>query len=1114
MRFGKKLMSLLLALSLVIGQAAFAQAAYQDIDGHWAKSEIESWSSKGILEGSNGVFRPSDDITRAEMMVIINRIMKFEEKASNAYADLGQTWYTDAVLKNIEAGIIQGYEGKVRPEDKISREEAIVMLGRALDIQEMYGATSFADNGDIASWSLGYVKAFVEKGYVKGRPGNMIAPKATISRGEVVKLMDNVVSGLYAEKGTYSDDVVGNVVINTPNVTLSDMKIEGNLIIAEGVGDGEVYLDQVAITGDVIVKGGGENSIYFNSVTVGGGLVVKKSDGKIRIVASGSTSVKATTLKSGAILVEKELIGGGFETVVVPAEVVGDSKVVLTGNFTEFNAFSKDLVVELSNKTVVDKVVVASGAEGFNISGAGKAGTMKVEASNVSTSIKTDRIEVAKDAQQVLNNGKELAAGSTTSTASNTSNSSGSTSSSSSGKSSGSSSSGGSSSGGTTTVLASSIAFNYAGDKLTLSPEATYQLSATVSPTNATNKALFWGLLTTSGAGTTFIPNGSTTPVTVTTGAGTVSGPIISVDQTGKVIATNTTGAATVVAIAKDGSNTVAMLSVEVSETQDPTPPTPPTGTVTVTFDAGTYGSQVPAKVLNAGDKITSSTYTERYGYTFEGWLLNGNLFDVDETPITESIELVADWALDTEHFGTNPLLHRDDRFATGYPKMVVENEKWVLKVKLADASDRNPADVYMVFDRYMDETSVENVMHGHLGIDDASIELADYSLAVQITDTEEYVFNTDEAVSKHARNFGSAFVIDQGNVLDNLATVVISPAIITEELDTTAPKSYNAYLSIDKTIIAMDFNEEIDATKTLDPTDFTFVNGTAGMAVTKAYRYQYDETYVILEVSGFSDYQENSGLVFQYSGDDLMDLSGNVANNDSFEFLDLNYFVVPTVERVVLSTNGYNVMTRIIGTTLEFAGCTYYDGTTELDSNANMGTRWNEELKEYDRLDQVFPTANIANLHVRVDFDQTLTTLLGGTDIIADTTASLHKVAEQVSMVSATYDTSSSLLSIALNGNYNDYKTFGCSFLLTINGLDYVLNGTSNYFTHDGNVDGEYTNLDFDLSDMLFNIEAGDNVTIQYQEQHTVSDEYTDYLYDEASVSAGSMSAVPVFIQ
>ncbi|MBN2897645.1 MAG: S-layer homology domain-containing protein, partial [Clostridia bacterium] len=416
MKFGKKLMCLLLVFSLVMGQGAFAQGVYQDIEDHWAKSEIEYWSSQGVIEGSNGTFRPAEDITRAEMMVMIDRVMQFNKKAANVYDDLHQTWYTTAVLKNVQAGIVQGYEGKIYPEGKISREEAIVMLGRALNIQEMYGATQFADNGDIASWSLGYVKAFTEKGYVKGRPGNKIDPKATISRGEVVKLMDNVISGLYGTGGNYSEDIDGNVVINTSGVTLSDMTIAGNLIIAEGVGDGEVYLDQVAIKGDVIVKGGGENSIYFNSVTVGGGLVVEKSDGKIRIVASGSTSVKATTLKSGAILVEKALIGGGFETVMVPAEVVGDSKVVLTGNFTELNAFSKDLVVELSSKTVVDIIAVASGAEGFKLSGAGKAGTLKVEANNVTNSVQTDRIEVAKDVQKVVSNGKELAAGSTTST--------------------------------------------------------------------------------------------------------------------------------------------------------------------------------------------------------------------------------------------------------------------------------------------------------------------------------------------------------------------------------------------------------------------------------------------------------------------------------------------------------------------------------------------------------------------------------------------------------------------------------------------------------------------------------------------------------------------------
>ena len=85
------------------------------------------------------------------------------------------------------------------------------------------------------------------------------------------------------------------------------------------------------IEGNTIIKGGGENSVYFNDVEVEGELEVVKTDGKIRIVASGTTSIKITKLESGAILVEKELTGGGFERITIP-EGTNASEIIIEGD--------------------------------------------------------------------------------------------------------------------------------------------------------------------------------------------------------------------------------------------------------------------------------------------------------------------------------------------------------------------------------------------------------------------------------------------------------------------------------------------------------------------------------------------------------------------------------------------------------------------------------------------------------------------------------------------------------------------------------------------------------------------------------------------------------------
>lgn len=155
-------------VSSMFPTTAFA-SSYSDVEQHWGQASIEKWSDMGIIQGSDGVFRPNDSITRGEMAVIIDRIMKYQTKSNKNFSDLGQAFYTDAILKANAADVIQGDGATVRPTDKITREEAVVVLGRALGLSESAtGSKTFSDSSKISSWATGYVNAMVNSGYING----------------------------------------------------------------------------------------------------------------------------------------------------------------------------------------------------------------------------------------------------------------------------------------------------------------------------------------------------------------------------------------------------------------------------------------------------------------------------------------------------------------------------------------------------------------------------------------------------------------------------------------------------------------------------------------------------------------------------------------------------------------------------------------------------------------------------------------------------------------------------------------------------------------------------------------------------------------------------------
>lgn len=54
---------------------------FKDIEGHWAQSIIEKYINEGIIDGyDDGTFRPDSPITRAEALVIIDRIREKDNK--------------------------------------------------------------------------------------------------------------------------------------------------------------------------------------------------------------------------------------------------------------------------------------------------------------------------------------------------------------------------------------------------------------------------------------------------------------------------------------------------------------------------------------------------------------------------------------------------------------------------------------------------------------------------------------------------------------------------------------------------------------------------------------------------------------------------------------------------------------------------------------------------------------------------------------------------------------------------------------------------------------------------------------------------------------------------
>ncbi|MBB6672199.1 S-layer homology domain-containing protein [Cohnella nanjingensis] len=376
-KVGKKGIVLCLATALLFTNAVSVSAGFADSEKHWAAKEIDRWTSKGVISGgTNGKFEPNRSMTRAEFVSVLSRVFQYTDKSEKSFPDVREaSWYADALSKAVAAGVLSGDgRGKLRPDSPISRLEAAAVLYRAFQstVRDKSVAGTFKDADQIAAWGRDAVSALVENGYISGRPGNAFAPNAPVTRAEAVKMLDGITGDLKNAAGTYTGSVDTNLVVNTRDVVLKDMTIKGNLILAEGIGDGDVTLDHVKVQGQTFVRGGGEHGVRLIDSVLNGDLVVEKKDGKVRIYAQGATEVSRVDLRSGAIL------EGDYAEVNM--EVPGITVQIIRGTVSRLIVHEPGSVIQMAPEARVTNMT--ANAE-VAVKGKGEIGTANIHSNNV-----------------------------------------------------------------------------------------------------------------------------------------------------------------------------------------------------------------------------------------------------------------------------------------------------------------------------------------------------------------------------------------------------------------------------------------------------------------------------------------------------------------------------------------------------------------------------------------------------------------------------------------------------------------------------------------------------------------------------------------------------------
>ncbi len=192
MRKAWRIISFLVAFTVLAGANSFA---FSDVNPSTDEGKaISVMQEKGYINGfGDGTFRPGATLTRAEFVTIINKMYGFSVETENIFTDIKKDdWYYSSILSAVQAGYIKGMgDGTFRPNEAVTREQVCVMLNSILKIELLpYGQKP---SDAVSEWARESVERMIAFGIFSLEENDRFRATEPIKRGEVCVALEKCV---------------------------------------------------------------------------------------------------------------------------------------------------------------------------------------------------------------------------------------------------------------------------------------------------------------------------------------------------------------------------------------------------------------------------------------------------------------------------------------------------------------------------------------------------------------------------------------------------------------------------------------------------------------------------------------------------------------------------------------------------------------------------------------------------------------------------------------------------------------------------------------------------------------------------------------------------------
>jgi hypothetical protein len=167
----------------------------------WFFDHVAFVYQQGLMTGTSIVprqFSPNMNTTRGMVVQVLYNMMGRPEVDGfvNPFDDVSNyAWYADAVKWAAENNVIAGFgDGSFRPSANITRSHLALILNNfadfaGMELPETRYLQAFNDDIDIRNYARVAVERFFQAEIINGRPGNIFDPQGLATRAEMAAML-------------------------------------------------------------------------------------------------------------------------------------------------------------------------------------------------------------------------------------------------------------------------------------------------------------------------------------------------------------------------------------------------------------------------------------------------------------------------------------------------------------------------------------------------------------------------------------------------------------------------------------------------------------------------------------------------------------------------------------------------------------------------------------------------------------------------------------------------------------------------------------------------------------------------------------------------------------